>query len=165
MIGGRQTMKTIHPAATIVPGGLDAPVTPSAWPTPVGVIGCGYWGPKLIRNFSALPEAELAMVCDLQVERLSAVGEEYPGTQLTTDLEAMLASEVAAVAIATPVGTHYDLAKRALLAGKHVLVEKPLTTTLREAGELVALAEQRGLMLMVGHTFLFEPAVERLRDV
>jgi predicted dehydrogenase len=131
----------------------------------VGVIGCGYWGPKLIRNFSALPEAELAMVCDLQVERLSAVGEEYPGTQLTTDLEVMLASEVAAVAIATPVGTHYDLAKRALLAGKHVLVEKPLTTTLREAAELVALAEQRGLMLMVGHTFLFEPAVERLRDV
>jgi predicted dehydrogenase len=131
----------------------------------VGVVGAGYWGPKLIRNFAALSEADLAMVCDASPPRLAAMGEEFPGPQLTTDFATVLASDVDAVAIATPLATHYHLVKQALLAGKHVLVEKPLTDSVQRAAELVALAEQRGLTLMVGHTFLFEPAVEALRDV
>jgi predicted dehydrogenase len=158
-------MSTMTAAARIAPRGLDAPAPAMTGPTRVGVLGCGYWGPKLIRNFAALAEAELAMVCDLRPDVLNAVGEAYPGLRLTTDVEVMLASDIGAIAIATPVGTHYDLAKRALLAGKHVFVEKPLTTRLHEAVELVGLAEQHGLMLMVGHTFLFEPAVERLREL
>ncbi|HZS01071.1 MAG TPA: Gfo/Idh/MocA family oxidoreductase, partial [Chloroflexota bacterium] len=133
--------------------------------TRIGVVGAGYWGPKLIRNFAALLEAELVAVCDLDPSRLQEVGKQYPDVQLTTDYAALLAGPAAAVAIATPVNTHYTLVKQALLAGKHVLVEKPLTARVREAAELVALAEERGLMLMVGHTFLFEPAVEALRDL
>jgi predicted dehydrogenase len=133
--------------------------------TRVGVVGAGYWGPKLIRNFAALPEAELFAVCDLDPSRLQEVGTQYPEVDLTTDYTAMLAGPVEAVAVATPVNTHYPLVKQALLAGKHVIVEKPLTSNVRQAAELVALAEARGLMLMVGHTFLFEPAVEALRDL
>jgi predicted dehydrogenase len=143
-------------------------VTPAqvgAATTRVGVVGAGYWGPKLIRNFAALAEADLAVVCDLSPTCLQAVGEQFPDLQLTTDFDALLASDVEAVAIATPLGTHYRLVKQALVAGKHVLVEKPLTDNARQAAELVALAEQRGLTLMVGHTFLFEPAVEALRDL
>jgi predicted dehydrogenase len=141
----------------------DASASPER--TRVGVVGAGYWGPKLIRNFGALPEAELFAVCDLDRGRLQEIGEQYPDVQLTTDYAAMLAGPVEAVAIATPVNTHFFLVKQALLAGKHVIVEKPLTANVREAAELVTLAEERGLMLMVGHTFLFEPAVEALRDL
>jgi predicted dehydrogenase len=133
--------------------------------TRVGIVGAGYWGPKLVRNFAALPEAELYAVCDLDPTRLQEVGEQYPDVQVTTDYAGMLAGAVEAVAIATPVNTHYPLVKMALQAGKHVIVEKPLTTNVPQAAELVALAEARGLMLMVGHTFLFEPAVEALRDL
>jgi predicted dehydrogenase len=135
------------------------------WRTRVGIVGAGYWGPKLVRNFAALPEAELYAVCDLDPTRLQEVGEQYPDVQVTTDYAGMLAGAVEAVAIATPVNTHYPLVKMALQAGKHVIVEKPLTTNVPQAAELVALAEARGLMLMVGHTFLFEPAVEALRDL
>ncbi|HLH23178.1 MAG TPA: Gfo/Idh/MocA family oxidoreductase [Chloroflexota bacterium] len=148
-------------ATSIAPGGRPTPAARAR----VGVVGAGYWGPKLIRNFAALPEAELRAVCDLDRTRLQEVGEQYPDVQLTTDYAAMLAGEVDAVAIATPVNTHYQLVKQALLAGKHAIVEKPLTANLRQAAELVALAEERNLMLMVGHTFLFEPAVEALRDL
>src|SRR5687768_49681 len=94
-----------------------------------------------------------------------AIGEQYPQVELTTDYAALLASDVEAIASATPVNTQYELVRQALLAGKHVLVEKPLTANVREAARLVALAEERDLMLMVGHTMLFEPAVELLRDL
>jgi predicted dehydrogenase len=147
----------------------DRPRDPIPFPglrtTRVAVVGAGYWGPKLIRNFAALPEAELAMVCDLAPERLQAVAEQYPDTRTTTDFQALLDSDVEAVAIATPVMTHYSLVKQALEAGKHVLVEKPLTMTTREAEEVVELARQQDRLLMVGHTFLFEPAVERLCEL
>ncbi|HEY7066710.1 MAG TPA: Gfo/Idh/MocA family oxidoreductase [Chloroflexota bacterium] len=133
--------------------------------TRVGVVGAGYWGPKLIRNFAAVPEATLSVVCDLDTTRLAEIGAQYPDIDLMTDFDAMLAGDVEALAIATPVNTHYRLVKQALLAGKHVIVEKPLTANVRQAAELVAIAEERGLMLMVGHTFLFEPAVEALRDL
>ncbi|HWP29575.1 MAG TPA: Gfo/Idh/MocA family oxidoreductase [Chloroflexota bacterium] len=134
-------------------------------PTRVGVAGYGYWGPKVVRNFAALPHAELVAVCDLVPERLVKVQEQYPGVQVTTDFAELLASDVEAVAIATPVATHFTLARQALLAGKHVFMEKPLTASTQEAAELVALAKARGCVLMVDHPFLFEPAVECLREV
>ncbi len=129
----------------------------------VGVLGAGYWGPKLIRNFQEIPDAEMAMVCDLQEDRLAHIGELYPAIRLTKDYRELLASDVEAVAIATPIPTHYQLAKEALLAGKHVLVEKPLTSNSEQAEELVELAAETGLTLMVGHTFEYNPAVEYLR--
>lgn len=132
-------------------------------PTRVGVIGAGYWGPKVLRNFAALPEAQVSMVCDLDPARLREIGEQYPALALTTEFEQVLASEVEALAIATPVHTHFRLAEQALRAGKHVLVEKPLTASARQSAQLALLAEQQGLVLMTGHPFLFEPAVERLR--
>jgi predicted dehydrogenase len=131
----------------------------------VGVVGAGYWGPKVIRNLAALPDAHLQVVCDLNAQRLQAIAEQYPALDVTTAYDALLASELDAVAIATPVDTHYSLVKQALLAGKHVLVEQPLTANAREAAALSALAEQRGLLLLVGHTLLYEPAVEALRDL
>lgn len=129
----------------------------------VGVIGAGYWGPKLIRNFQEIPDAEMAMVCDLREGRLAHIKELYPAVRLTTDYRDLLASDVEVVAVATPIPTHYPLAKEALLAGKHVLVEKPLTSNSEQAEELVELADKAGLTLMVGHTFEYNPAVEYLR--
>jgi predicted dehydrogenase len=129
------------------------------------VVGAGYWGPNLIRNFAALPEATLAMICDLDPKRLHAVGEQYPDVALTTNYQDLLDSDVDAIAIATPVKTHYALVKQALLAGKHVLVEKPLTANVRQAAELVALAKAQGLLLMVDHTMVLSPAVRKLCEL
>jgi len=131
----------------------------------VGVLGAGYWGPKLIRNFHEIPSADMAMVCDLRQDRLAHVRELYPAVRVTTDYQELLRSDVEAVAIATPIPTHHRLAREALLAGKHVLVEKPLTANSEEAEDLVNLAEKRGLSLMVGHTFEYNPAVEYLRRI
>lgn len=131
----------------------------------VGVLGAGYWGPKLIRNFQEIPSADMAMVCDLRQDRLGHIRELYPTVHVTTDYKELLRSDVEAVAIATPIPTHHRLAKEALLAGKHVLVEKPLTANSEEAEDLVNLAEERGLTLMVGHTFEYNPAVEYLRNL
>lgn len=131
----------------------------------VGVLGAGYWGPKLIRNFQEIPSADMATVCDLRQDRLDHIRELYPTVRVTTDYKDLLRSDVEAVAIATPIPTHHHLAREALLAGKHVLVEKPLTANSEEAEDLVNLAEQRGLSLMVGHTFEYNPAVEYLRNL
>lgn len=131
----------------------------------VGVVGYGYWGPKLVRNFSEIPDAALAWVADRDPERLARVAVNYPGVQTTPDYAAMLRSDIEAVVIATPIRTHYALAKAALLAGKHVLVEKPLTASSREAEELTAIAEAQGLTLMVGHTFEYNEAIRCLRRI
>jgi predicted dehydrogenase len=128
-----------------------------------GVIGCGYWGPHLIRNIHEIPEAELAAISDLQPERLATTGSRYPGIQLFTDHQDLLAADVDAVVVASPIHTHYALAREALLAGKHVLVEKPLATSAAEAADLIALARRRRRVLMVGHTFVYNPAVRELR--
>ncbi len=130
----------------------------------VGVVGCGYWGPKLIRNFQSLPGCELHMVSDLRPDRLEHIAGLYPGVQVTTDYAELLASPVEAVALATPVRSHYEMACQALRAGKHVLIEKPLTTSARDAEALIALAEQQQRVLMVGHTFEYVPAVNYMRD-
>jgi predicted dehydrogenase len=129
----------------------------------VGIVGCGYWGPKHIRNFSELPDANLKVVCDLDERKLDQVRAQYPGVRTTTDPDDLI-RDVDAVVIATPVSTHYTLAKKALLGNKHVLVEKPLTATSREALDLATLSENRKLVLMAGHTYEYHPAVNYLRE-
>jgi predicted dehydrogenase len=131
----------------------------------VGVIGCGYWGPKLARNFHELPEAELTWVCDLRQERLDHLKELYPQVRTTYDYRDLLASDVDAVVIATPVSKHHRLALEALRAGKHVLVEKPLSASGQEAEEIVIEGERQGRVVMVGHTFEYNPAVETVKEI
>jgi predicted dehydrogenase len=130
----------------------------------IGHAGLGYWGPNLARNFGEL--AELRWLCDLSPDLLSEQAGRHPDARTTTDFEDLLADpELDAVSIATPVVTHYDLAKRALLAGKHVFVEKPPAQSSAEAEELVALAEEGGLAFMPGYLLLYHPAVSRLREL
>ena len=131
----------------------------------IGVIGCGYWGPKLARNFHDLPECELSYVADFRNDRLIHMQNLYPQVQVSEDYRDMLASEVDAVAIATPVSTHYRLGMEALRAGKHVLIEKPLAASSAEAWELVRTADSGKRVLMVGHTFEYNPAVEAVRTI
>jgi len=131
----------------------------------IGVIGYGYWGPKLARNFHELPDAELAWVSDFRDDRLDHVRKLYPSVRCTRDHREILASDVDAVVIATPVSTHYPLAMEALRAGKHVLVEKPLADSMAYAIEIAESAEQHGLVAMVGHTFQYNPAVNVVRDM
>ena len=133
--------------------------------TRFGIIGWGYWGPKIARNVESLAHAEVTMIADTDERRLaSAKG--MPGVELTTKVQDMLESKnVDAVVIATPVRTHYRLAREALLYGKHVLVEKPLTASVAEAEDLIALARQQDRVLMVGHTFEYSPAVNELRKL
>src|SRR5690242_4310885 len=109
-----------------------------------GVIGWGYWGPKIARNLSALPNSTVSIVADQDAHRISSLAGDQSRTQTTTQVEEVFRSDVDGVVIATPVRTHYQLAKQALLAGKHVLVEKPITTSVAEAEELVALAKRQG---------------------
>ncbi len=130
-----------------------------------GVIGWGYWGPKIARNLNGLPNSTVSIVADLDPHRLQSLSDNQSRTQTTTQIEEVLHSDVDGVVIATPVRTHYHLAKRALLAGKHVLVEKPLTASAAEAEELVALAKAQQRILMVGHTFEYSPAVNELRKL
>lgn len=131
----------------------------------VGIIGLGYWGPKLARNLGSLDGVSLTMAADLRPERFTDLKAICPDAVATTDYRDLLNGSVDAVVIATPVCTHYRLAKEALLAGKHVLVEKPMAESMVQAEELVAIARQRDLRLMVGHTFLYNPAVQTVRRV
>lgn len=131
----------------------------------VGVIGCGYWGPKLARNFNELPGAALSLISDMRKDRLEEMKALYPHVHTTQKFQDLLESDIDAVVVATPVHTHYCLAREALLAGKHVLVEKPITSKSHEANELIEIAQDKGLILMVGHTFLYNPAVEAVREV
>src|SRR6266487_4422964 len=132
-----------------------------------GVIGWGYWGPKIARNLDTLPHAMVTMVADSDVHRLASLplNQYQSWIRKTTQVEDVFYSDVDGVVIATPVRTHYQLAKEALLHGKHVLVEKPLTTSVAEAEELIALAEKQQCILMVGHTFEYSPAVNELRKL
>ena len=131
----------------------------------VAVVGAGYWGPNLIRNFASLPGCRLAAVCDLNPERLRPIAEQYD-VHTTTRLEEVLADPVVeAVAVATPAATHYAIARECLKHGKHVLVEKPFVLRIEQGEELVHLAEERGLVLMVDHIFLYNPAVNRLAEL
>ncbi len=132
----------------------------------IGVIGAGYWGPKHIRNFSELPETRVAMVADVSEDRLAAIQAQYSSIRTTTNYEDLISSsDVNAVVVATPVSTHARFAREALLAEKDVLVEKPMASSSAEAEELIGLAEANSCVLMVGHTFLYNPAVRVLREL
>ena len=132
----------------------------------VAVVGLGYWGPNLVRNFHDVELADVRLICDQRSEQLEAIGRRYPAVRRTTSFDEVLADDtVDAVAIATPVGTHFDLASRALEAGKHVFVEKPLAASVAEAEALVVSARSRRLVLMPGHTFLYSPPVDVVRDL
>ncbi len=130
-----------------------------------GLIGWGYWGPKLARNLESLPQASLEIVADVNPMSLAKVKAERPWLKTTTRVEDIFSSNVDAIAIATPVATHYELARKALMHGKHLLVEKPLTASVAEAEDLTLLAEEQRLTLMVGHTFEYSPAVTQLRQL
>jgi predicted dehydrogenase len=132
----------------------------------VGVIGYGYWGPNIVRNLHGLDNCELVSVCDKSTAALRRAHRLYPAIQLTTDFNEILTSpDIDAVAVVTPVWTHFELAKAALLNGKHVFVEKPFTSTSQQAEELIELAQRKNLKIMVDHTFLFSGAVRKIREL
>ncbi len=132
----------------------------------VGVVGLGYWGPNLARNVAGHPRAELAWLCDRREDLLAAAAARHPLARTTTSYEELLADpELDAVAVVTPVSTHYDLALAALQAGKHVLVEKPLASSSAEAADLMHRAADAGLVLLPGHTFLYSPPVVKIKEL
>jgi predicted dehydrogenase len=132
----------------------------------LAVVGCGYWGPNLIRNFMADMECRVRIVCDQNSERLSYVRRLYPAVETCTDLDGVLENgEVDAVAIATPVRTHFEFARRSLESGKHTFIEKPMAASTQECMELIDLAKSRNLTLMVGHTYIFSPPVRKIKEI
>jgi predicted dehydrogenase len=132
----------------------------------VAAVGCGYWGPNVIRNLDAVDGFDLRIICDADPERLRPVASRFPSARSTTRVEDILEdASVDAVYLATPVSTHYELARQALLRGKHVLIEKPLATTIDQAEELAKLAGDQRLTLMVGHTFVFSPPVRKVKEL
>jgi predicted dehydrogenase len=131
----------------------------------VGVIGCGYWGPNLIRNFVEIPNSDVVVVADLKEERLSNIVARYPKIMVTKNYKDLFGQGLDAVVIATPPVTHYPLAKEALEHGLHVLVEKPITINSQYAEELIQLAAVKDLVLMVGHTFEYNSAVHTLKQL
>ena len=132
----------------------------------VGLVGAGYWGQKLLPKFLADPNGYVRAVCDLHADNLSAVSRRFSELAVIDDYEAMLLDrQLNAVVIATPPASHYALARRALLAGKHVWIEKPLALDVEEGRELVRLGEEKGLTVFVDHTFLYDPAVQKIRQL
>jgi predicted dehydrogenase len=132
----------------------------------MAVIGYGYWGPNLVRNFANIEGARVVSVSDLDPEKLALVRRRHPDVTVTTEFDDLLRdSRIDAIAIATPVHTHYELALAALGAGKHVLIEKPLARTAEQAQRLIEEAARRNLVLMVDHTFLYTPAVQKIREL
>jgi predicted dehydrogenase len=134
--------------------------------TTVGLIGYGYWGPNLLRNYMDLPNADVKWVCDSSPERIEKAAARYPSVRTTTDSKVVLDDpDVDAILIATPISTHHALTMEALRAGKHVFVEKPMATTVAECDEMCDEAEARGLTLMVGHTFVYSPPVRAVKAI
>lgn len=132
----------------------------------VGVIGCGYWGPNLIRNFVDSESAKLRWICDVDESSLAAMSRRYPFAQGTNDYRRLVDdASLDAVAVVTPVATHFAIAKEFLGVGKHVLLEKPLAATVREAEELIELAEVNNRRLMVDHTFVYTGAVRKMKEI
>ena len=132
----------------------------------IGVIGYGYWGPNIVRNLRGLEGCQVSAVCDQSAAALKRVKQTHPDLAVTTKSSELFASpEIDAIAVVTPVGAHFELAKAALEHGKHVFVEKPFTSTTRQAEELIELAERKNLKIMVDHTFLFTGAVRKIREL
>jgi len=132
----------------------------------VGVVGCGYWGPNLVRNFRSLPGCQLKTMCDISTERLKHLKALYPEVKGEMNYEQMLKDGgVDAVVVATSVKMHFPMAKAALEAGKHTMIEKPMASSAAQCEELIEIAKQNGLVLMVGHTFLYSPAVRKIKEI
>jgi predicted dehydrogenase len=135
-------------------------------PVTVGVIGCGYWGPLLVRNFRSLPDCRLKAVCDPNTERLKHISTLYPDIEGTTQVPQFLnGSSLDAIVIATPVQHHYSLAKASLLAGKHTFIEKPMASSSAECEELIEIAQRNALVLMLDHTFLYSSPVQKIAQI
>src|ERR1700753_3364766 len=132
----------------------------------VGVVGYGYWGPVVARNFNSVDHCELAAICDKSPKSLERARKAFPGARLTNNVNDIIASpNIDVVAGITPVWTHYEFAKAALENGKHVFVEKPFTSSVAQAEELIEIAERKNLRIMVDHTFLFTGAVRKIRQL
>jgi predicted dehydrogenase len=132
----------------------------------IGVVGAGYWGPNLIRNFKSLPDCSLKMVCDLDKEKLKHLGQLYPDLRFTMNYEDIINDkEINTVVIATPVSTHYPLAMKSLGAGKHTFIEKPLASSVAQCQEMIDLANKKKLTLMVGHTFVYTSTVRKIKEI
>jgi len=132
----------------------------------IAVAGCGYWGPNLIRNFNSLSDCKVKMVCDAESDRLGYVKNLYPEIKATTEFDDIVNdSEIDAIAIATPVRSHYAMARKSLEAGKHTFIEKPMASSVEECEELVKLAERQKLTLMLGHTFIYCAPVRKIKEI
>lgn len=132
----------------------------------LGVIGYGYWGPNLVRNFFSTPSCTVKTVVDLRTERLTELKKQFPSINVTTKIEKVLNdSEINAIVIATPVSSHFRLGEKVLNAGKHLLLEKPMTTSLSEALSLIKLAKRKRKILMVDHTFVYKDAVQKIKKL
>lgn len=135
-------------------------------PINIAVIGCGYWGPNLIRNFNTIANSRMKVCCDINTNRLKRMKQLYHEIEITSDYKQILASnEIDAVAIATPVRTHAEIAANCLKANKHILVEKPVTSSVKECEELISLSTKRNKIFMVGHTFEYTASVNKIRDI
>ncbi len=134
--------------------------------TSVGVVGCGYWGPNLVRNFKSLSRCRLSAICDGNEARLRHMASLYPDVEAFADYQRFLTvPDLDAVVVATPVKYHFPLAKASILAGKHTFIEKPMASSVAECEELIALAELQGVVLMVGHTFLYSAPVRKIIEI
>lgn len=132
----------------------------------IGVVGCGYWGPNLIRNYRGLRDCRMKIMCDLSEDRLKHLNSLYPEIETETSFDRMLKDgDLDVIVIATAVNYHYPLAKASLLAGKHTFIEKPLASSSEQCQELIDIAQQKGLVLMVGHTFLYSPPIQRIKEI
>jgi predicted dehydrogenase len=132
----------------------------------VGVVGCGYWGPNLIRNFNTLSDAKVKVICDRDKDRLKYLQSIYPGIETTTRFSDLInLADLDAIVISTPVSEHYKLAKKSIESGKHTMIEKPMASSVKECTELIDLARSKKLTLMVGHTFIYTAVVRKIRKI
>lgn len=135
-------------------------------PVNVGIVGFGYWGPNVTRNFALSPKARILAICDTREDRVAIAAAAYPGVLATSDFEEVLRdTRISLIALATPVSSHYALGIRALEAGKHLLIEKPMAASLEESRSLIALAKRQGLHIFVDHTFVFTAAVQKIKTL
>jgi len=131
-----------------------------------GVVGCGYWGPNLIRNLSSLSECRVKLICDVKADRLAHMKELYPDAETTSEFECLLGNaDIDAVVIATPVRLHFEMARKSLKEGKHVFIEKPMACSVDQCQELIDIAREQKLTLMVGHTFIYSAPVRKIREI
>ena len=132
----------------------------------VAVIGCGYWGPNLVRNFNSLSECQVKVVCDIDNQRLAHIESLYSGIKTSTDFNLVVNdADIDAIAIASPVRFHHEMAKKSLQAGKHTFIEKPLASSTAECRELIEIAKSNGLTIIVGHTFVYSPPVRKVKEI